>query len=544
MQTTLKNKTIPIPEKRITYKKATNGTTYLYYTQRAYRNKKGKPTSDEISIGKKDTKTGNLIPNKNYYNIFQTTNPPQTTTQTLTPNNIQTHGTTTTLTQIANQTGLTTILKNTFPTTHNQLLATAYYILCKGNVMMYIEDWFNQTNIDFTPKMTDIDTSRLFASITNQERKEFFKQWIKHRGEQEYIAYDVSSLSTYSNNINIAEWGYNRDQENLPQVNLEMYYGMTTQIPVYYDVYSGSIPDKTYMEFMMATAKDLGITKVCFILDRGFETEDNLIFLRNQGFSFITAMPSSRVDVLRFIDENKSRVRSVSNWIKEYDVYGVKCEVELFGLKLWAHVYYDSEKQSFDEKELYACVERLQSELGKMSGSKGVSRRYRDFFVVEETGQGVVLSFELDTVLVDVRLGRAGFFVLLCSRGDLSSGEVLGLYRGRDVVEKGFCGFKNGLDFRRVRTHWVRTLEGKLFVGFLALVLRSYMGCLLRGNVELKRLTFDKVLLELEKIRIVTMSDMSQHLIPLTKLQKTILTTLKVPIETLTTKTDSKKCIL
>jgi hypothetical protein len=105
----------------------------------------------------------------------------------------------------------------------------------------------------------------------------------------------------------------------------------------------------------------------------------------------------------------------VSNWIREYDVYGVVCEVELFGFKLWAHVYYDSEKQVFDERELYGCVDRLQSELGKMSGARGVSRRYRDFFVVED--QRSVLSFESDVALVDVRLGRAGFFVLLCSRG-------------------------------------------------------------------------------------------------------------------------------
>jgi len=46
------------------------------------------------------------------------------------------------------------------------------------------------------------------------------------------------------------------------------------------------------------------------------------------------------------------------------------------------------------------------------------------------------------------------------------------------------------------------------------------MGCLLRGSVELKRLTFDRVLLELEKIRTVTMTDKRTVLMPLTKLQK------------------------
>jgi transposase len=315
-----------------------------------------------------------------------------------------------------------------------------------------------------------------------------------------------------------------------------MYYGMTSQIPVYYDLYSGSIPDKTYLEFMMTNAKDMGLRQVCFVLDRGFVTEDNMFFLCEQGFSFITAMPSSRLDALRLIDEHKSSVRSVANWISEYEVYGMVCEAELFGLKLWVHVYYDSEKQSFDEKELYGYVERLQVELEKMVHCKGVGKRYKDFFVVEEEGQRSGLSFKLDVGKVNEQLGRAGFFVLLCSRGDLSSGEVLGLYRGRDVVEKGFWQFKNRLDFRRVRTHWTRILEGKLFVGFLALILRSYMGCLLRGSsVELRRLTFDKVLLELEKIRTVTMSDTSKVLVPLTKLQKTILTTFNVQIETLST---------
>jgi len=101
------------------------------------------------------------------------------------------------------------------------------------------------------------------------------------------------------------------------------------------------------------------------------------------------------------------------------------------------------------------------------------------------------------------------------------------------MVEKGFCAFKCGLDFRRVRVHWNRTLEGKVFVGFLALVLCSYMQRVLRASVEIKHLSFDKVLLELEKIRVVTLADQTQAVTPLTKLQRTILEALKVPLDTL-----------
>ena len=55
MMTTL----VDLPKKRITYKKNRNGTTYVYYTLRSYRNEKGKPTSDEKSIGK--VKLGQLV---------------------------------------------------------------------------------------------------------------------------------------------------------------------------------------------------------------------------------------------------------------------------------------------------------------------------------------------------------------------------------------------------------------------------------------------------------------------------------------------------
>ena len=48
-----------------------NGTVYVQYTIRAYRNEKGKPTSERVSIGKEDPETGKLIPNRNYYEYVE-----------------------------------------------------------------------------------------------------------------------------------------------------------------------------------------------------------------------------------------------------------------------------------------------------------------------------------------------------------------------------------------------------------------------------------------------------------------------------------------
>ena len=72
-----------------------------------------------------------------------------------------------------------------------------------------------------------------------------------------------------------------------------------------------------------------------------------------------------------------------------------------------------------------------------------------------------------------------------------------------------------------------------MFVGFPALILRSYLLRTLNGDTQTKRLTFEKVLIELRKIKTVTMSDETEMLIPLTKLQKTIFSALDIPIESL-----------
>jgi transposase len=479
-----------------------------------------------------------LIPNRNYHDLFPTTTNTATTNNTPpTIQTIQSIGTTTTLTHIANQLQLTQTLQNTFPTNHNQLLTTAIYMICKGNTLNYIQDWPDQTQTTLTEPFTNIHASKLFANITPQEKNNFFTNWIKTRKDKEHHAYDVTSLSTHSNNIDLAEWGYNRDHDILPQINMGLYYGVTSHIPIYYALYNGSIPDKSYLEFMMTTAQKIGLNTISLILDRIFVTEDNFNYLYKNQYDFVTALSSGRVEARKIVDENKSDVRKSANRIGEFEVYGVKRSLELYGHKLWAHIYFDAEKQVFDEKALYARIERLKVELLELNEPcMGVARRFKDYFAVEVSAQGGGgVSFVLDEGLVDRWLGRAGFFVLLCSDGGLSCGEVLGLYRERDVVEKGFCAFKSGLDFRRVRVHWNRTLEGKVFVGFLALVLRSYVCRVLRGSVEVKHLTFEKVLLELEKIRVVTLADQTRVLVPLTKLQRIILETLKVPLDTINT---------
>ncbi|MDR1558329.1 MAG: hypothetical protein LBS84_01290 [Clostridiales bacterium] len=51
----------------------------------------------------------------------------------------------------------------------------------------------------------------------------------------------------------------------------------------------------------------------------------------------------------------------------------------------------------------------------------------------------------------------------------------------KDVVEKAFCRFKNSMDFGRTRVHSGESLQNKIMIGFVALIIMSYIHKVIEG---------------------------------------------------------------
>ena len=528
----LKSNPVPMPTDKVSLKKV-NRTEYVYYSVRSYRNDKGKPTSDEVSIGKKDQETGMLIPNRRYFELYQEDNVEgYEKKDSLVVTKVGSFGTVYTLMNIAEAIGLQKVLEKCFPMTWCNILYAAFYMICYGNVMMYIEDWFDETDQLLVDRIDDQQCSRMFASITFGERIDFFKTWVKFRTENEYIVYDVTSVSTYSSGIDIAEWGYNRDDENLMQVNLGMFYGTESRLPVYYEMYNGSITDKSHFSFMMNGAKKVGIENVKFVLDRGFVSEANLTSMNDEGHIFVTALAANLLETKRLIDDCAVTIRKTANRITEYDVYAVSVDTNLYGIQMKAHIYYDLEKHLLDEKEIYSRIERLQTDLSNLKRNGGITKKYTDYFIIDKKSKEGI-EFTLDTDKIDILLNRSGFYILISNDLSLSNNEVLRIYKDKDTIEKSFNQLKNKLDFKRLRTHVNATTDGKVFVGFIALILRAHLLGKIKGAKSTKQLTLEKVILELKKIQVVTYEDSSRALMPLTKTHKIILEAIGLSVEDL-----------
>ena len=355
-----KEQEVELPEKGIVL--ATTGDkTYVYYTVRAYRNAKGKPTSQRVSIGKYNAESGKLIPNRNYYEVYLHAT-------RVSGGVVKSTGTYEAVKEIAEQTGLCGMLQKHFPGSWQEILTVAHYMLCEGNVLYYLPD-FQEGTLSFCHDvLSSADSSRLFASIGKEERMAFFRDWITLRKNKEFIAYDVTSFSSYSKGTKDLEWGYNRDKEKLPQVNMAMYYGEESGLPLYYRIYPGSITDKTHLAYMMRDNDLLSCKNIRFVMDRGFYSAENLCLLTEKNNRFVIAMPASLNLYRTLVDRHRGEIVNRSECRLGRGLpYAGAYECNEYGFRKKVHLYYDAEKAAFEAERFYDELDRQENELREMT---------------------------------------------------------------------------------------------------------------------------------------------------------------------------------
>ncbi len=99
---------------------------------------------------------------------------------------------------------------------------------------------------------------------------EFSRKLIQQICTGRTLVYDIASFSSYSQNISLLEYGYNRDGLDLPQINLSLIVDKDLGIPVMHDLYPGSIGDVSTLKNTVKKIEAQGIRNYTLIMDRGF----------------------------------------------------------------------------------------------------------------------------------------------------------------------------------------------------------------------------------------------------------------------------------
>ena len=124
---------------------------------------------------------------------------------------------------------------------------------------------------------------------------------------------------------------------------------------------------------------------------------------------------------------------------------------------------------------------------------------------------------------------RYGFFILL-SNEVKDAIAALELYRNRDVVEKAFGNLKDRLNGRRTLVSSDQSLEGKLFVEFIALIYLSYIKKKMEERDLFKKYTLQSLLDELDVLECYAAPENSLIIGEVLKKQSKIYEEMGVPV--------------
>jgi transposase len=466
---------VPLPEKGVIVR-SSGSHHYVYKVLSTFRNEKGQPTNTRQLIGKRDPETGMLIPNNNYYAHFKSTDEETPSFVETLPSVESVHsiGAPFLIGCLLTDLGITTVLTELVGVAKaHAIITAATYMACKGNVFEHVADWCETSALNET-FLTSQKASSLFSSITHVDRMSFFKHWIEAQPCQpKYLAYDVTSFSSYATGIAETEWGYNRDGDKLPQINLGCYTCEESGVPMFYVTYPGSIVDKSHLPYMMAYNAELGIEDVGFVMDKGFCTTNNLTFMHSSNYRYILAVDARHKAPRAAIDEVRNGIVSMRNYISD-NTYGRSVHGRFYGVRATVHIYYDPDNAQRQHQDLYRTVESQEETLRQVHQltERGV-KKYSLLFDIKRNKDGT-FTYSRNYEKIDKASRNHGFFCLLTNT-NLSSSEILSLYRKKDIIEKGFDDLKNHIDQKRMRTHTSATTEGKMFCAFISLIVTSAM---------------------------------------------------------------------
>ena len=469
-----------------------SGITYAYETEYYWDKTKKQSRARRVCVGKVDPTTGNIVPTRGRAKRGESKNTAVLPTKTGPKPYLESrrlyYGATYLLEAFAEQLGLVNDLKQCFPDSYKKLLSISFFLILEDNNPLYrFEKWNLTHKHPYGQDIASPRSSELFGSIKDDQITKFLRLQAKRRVEDEYWAYDSSSISSYSETLNQVQWGKNKENDKLPQINLLLVFGEKSGLPFYYRKLAGNIPDAKTVKHLLEDLDILGFGKTKFVMDRGFYSEDNINGLYREHVKFLVGVRLSLKFIRKHLDEVYDDIRMFTNYDEGIATYGYtvsaewdytqerpyKGDVIKDKRRMYIHYFYSIEKGAEDEQAFDKRITELCTELQEGKLIEEHKKAYAQFFEVKDTPvRGRQVYYKEDEIKAARRY--LGYFALITNE-KMDAFTALHLYRMKDIVEKAFGNIKDRLNMRRLLAKSEKSLDGKLFAEFVALILISHL---------------------------------------------------------------------
>jgi transposase len=429
--------------------------------------------------------------------------------------------------------GLTKVLSGIFPDCYKEILALSFYDIMEGAASFKFPYWLIEQYLPGVKKMHSSDISNLFDTIGSRqkERMDFFRKWTKHIKPDGGIYYDITSVSSYSTNIDFIEWGYNRDGENLPQLNMGLVCCQKQSLPFFYSIFQGSISDVSTMKNHIQYLNILKLKNVLHIQDKGFCSVANILDMHKNKMQFIQPLSFSWKKVKELIRKNKEILHQSENTFQynEEILSHALSSIVLEGVKFDVHLYLN-EKAEIDQKHLFMSklfeTEKIfkqtsfatQTDFDKYINDN-ITEKLRKYFSWNKQTKQVQRNQDA----INEYLAYLGYFVFATNKKNLDKTSALDMYRNKDVIEKMYDITKNEMDGNRLRVHSRVNTEGRLFIKFITLIIYLKLSRIMKDYDLFKKFSLREVLLELRKIKITHIDNHEPIISEISKKQRELI---------------------
>ena len=538
---------IPDVKGKITQKRKGNSVYISYEIGRKYDPAKQYNVPDRVIIGKQNqSDKKQMEPNENFLKYIPEVDLPEERYDSNRSSCLRI-GAYIIIQQMMKETGIPELLSEYFNDRDLGLFLDliTYTLICENNAGQYYPDYAYNHPL-FTEGMriySDATVSDFFGRVTDDQSIGFLNEWNAKRDHREkiYISYDSTNKNIQAGDVEIAEFGNAKVDTGKPIFNYSIAYDTHNREPLFYEKYPGSINDVSQLQIMLDKAMGYGYRKIGFILDRGYFSKANLDYMDHCGYDFVVMVKGMSTLVNELILENKGKFedkRACS--IRRHKVYGTTVKRQLFltdEKERYFHIFHSSGKETKERENVEKAVENCAYFLEKKKGSVYEVPNYLQYyFEPEYSKDGYFLMAREKRDVIERELRLCGYFVIITSQ-KMTAGEAIDLYRSRDASEKLFRGDKSYLGNKSIRVYSDESVSAKIFIEFVALIIRNRIYTKLRDEVERlgkdpNFMTVPAAIKELEKIEIIRGLDLVYRLDhAVTATQKTILSAFDMDVK-------------
>lgn len=524
-------------------RKTIRGITYIYYAyDRKYSSEKHYSVPKNTTIGKcLDVSSETMYPNTNFLKYFPEAELPQVN-ETSDRSACLRIGAFLVIRKIIAGYHLDEIIGRLIGKDAGLFLdLAAYSIVTENNAGQYYPDYAYNHPL-FTRQMklySDSKVSSFINDITRDQCIAFQNEWNSRHDHREkiYITCDSTNKNCQAGDLECVEIGHPKDDNGKPVLNYSIAYDNNNSEPLYYEEYPGSIVDVSQLQIMLLKAKGYGYRQVGFILDRGYFSKENIHFMDKNGYEFIIMMKGMKSLVRDLVLSVKGSFEEKREYsLRDYRVNGITVKHHLYPSdekERYFHIYYNERKQTSEREIFEEKIDRMSLYLQEHQGMKldlgHEFRKYFDLIYYHEGQDDEKFMYGRERYnVIDEEIALCGYFVIITSE-KMDAAEALDLYKSRDASEKLFREDKTFLGDRTMRCQTNEALHAKIFIEFVALIIRNRMYFLLKEQMlkthhKENYMTVPAAIRELEKIEIVRQPDREYYLdYAVTATQKSIL---------------------